>query len=491
MHSAICNKNVKKLYSILHIVNCKTELYKLFLLKVLLVIWIGLSIVGSIHASEPHMEIVRRLAGFGPREYGTEAARKAAEYIQAEFRSFGIRQVTIQRFTQPRNGYNVIAVIPGHDTSRQIVLSAHHDSAPGAPGAYDDAAGVAVLLNLAAYFSTEKPPYTLIFCSFDAEEAGLIGSITYARSLRDQERNRILFMLCLEMMGWEKGYPVIQTLKYEVRRRNRLPNLSTKVRGLLTSYSLASLVMKSADRTNAGLHIGDPFLSPLYQAAIRLLKVRFYGDDFSFILSGIPAVLFTDSSFSAFYPDYHGAGDVPDRVSEHRLQVMSRLIKAIIENASWPSNPHPYTARQEQEYWFAGPLHFNYFLLLFLFVLSQVLLIWWSFYQNHLNFSNGSLLILESVLSAVLFYRFPTSIFVILGLSTFLFLTTELLRLRNWARLIFVHMPQLLLIIFVGMAISEQYLYGTYLSPAETFILVGIFVFSVRRVFLIRSNPAH
>lgn len=436
----------------------------------------------TLHAASSHLKIVEELVAYGQREFGTTADREAAQYIRNQFQSLGISRVVIQPFkSDAKQGYNVVAVVPGRDESHQIILGAHHDSAPGAPGAYDDAAGVSVLLNVAAHFTTMRPPYTLVFCSFDGEEAGLLGSIHFTRRMSDEQRRRTLFMLCMEMMGWEKGYPNLQTIKYEVRKRRGevLPVLS---KGVMSPYSLTSLILSSAEKARVDLSIGDPFLSVLYQPVIRVVKVRFYGDDISFLLSGIPAVMFTDSSFSAFYPDYHQPGDVLKNLSEDRLVQMNRLITTVIHRAKSKHVQHQLTSRQEQEYWILGPIHLNFYSLLALFLISQSLLLWHSLMKGPNRFRFALFVVSETVLSSLLFSLFPTFIFFLLAISAFVYLIFEALHIRHRARLVLIYLPHLLVAIFVATAAYQRYLYGTYLSYPELVLLLTVIVLSYLRI---------
>lgn len=436
----------------------------------------------SLQAASSHLKIVEDLAGRGPREFGTAADREAAQYIRNQFQSYGIVRVAIQPFRiDGKEGYNVVAVIPGRDDSHQIILGAHHDSAPGAPGAYDDAAGVSVLLNVAAHFTTMRPPYTLVFCSFDGEEAGLLGSIHFTRTLPDDQRRRTLFMLCLEMMGWEKGYPNLQTIKYEVRKRGDDAPLG-RSKGVMSPDSLTSLIMSSAKKARVELSIGDPFLSLLYQPVIRVVKVRFYGDDISFLRSGIPAVMFTDSSFSAFYPDYHQPGDVLKNLSEDRLVQMNRLITTVIHRTKLEKSRHQLTSRKEQEYWLLGPIHLNFYSLLALFMISQSLLLWHSLVKGPNRFRFALFVVLETALSSLLFSLFPTFIFFLLAISAFVYLIFEALHIRHRARLVLIYLPHLLVAIFVATAAYQRYLYGTYLSYPELVLLLVVIILSYIRI---------
>jgi hypothetical protein len=241
--------------------------------------------------------------------------------------------------------------------------------------------------------------------------------------------------------------------------------------------------MTSARKADTDLSIGDPFLSLLYQPVIRVVKVRFYGDDASFLLGGIPAVMFTDSSFSAFYPDYHQAGDLPKNVSEDRLVQMNRLITTVIHRTRRHDLAvHALTDRIEQEYWILGPVHLNFWAFLVLFLLSQSFLFWYSLQHGPNLFRFALFLILETAISAFLFYRFPTFIFFLFTFSALIYFVTEALHFRHKARLILVYLPHLLVAIFVLAAAKQRYLYGTYFRLPEMLLLLIVIVLSYLRL---------
>lgn len=80
--------------------------------------------------------------------------------------------------------YNVVGMLPGRDTARQLLICAHHDhlgiDRTGVlyPGADDNASGVAVLLEVARSMTATggTPPISIWFVSFSGEEEGLLGS---------------------------------------------------------------------------------------------------------------------------------------------------------------------------------------------------------------------------------------------------------------------------------------------------------------------------
>lgn len=72
---------------------------------------------------------------------------------------------------------NVVATLPGQ-TGHEIVVSCHLDTAPGAPGAIDNASGAQVMMDVARRLAAGPAPRkTFRFVAFGAEEYFLLGSI--------------------------------------------------------------------------------------------------------------------------------------------------------------------------------------------------------------------------------------------------------------------------------------------------------------------------
>jgi hypothetical protein len=83
----------------------------------------------------------------------------------------------------PGSSGNLIARIPGLDTSKAVILGAHIDS-PNSPGALDDGSGCAVLMEVARVLNEARtqPPVDLYLAWFGSEEIGLYGSAYFANS---------------------------------------------------------------------------------------------------------------------------------------------------------------------------------------------------------------------------------------------------------------------------------------------------------------------
>ncbi|HWH01569.1 MAG TPA: M20/M25/M40 family metallo-hydrolase [Pilimelia sp.] len=155
---------------------------------------------------------VRRLAGFGTRHTlssqddpvrGIGAAR---DWIYATMRRYaaasgGRMSVELQTYVQqpaPRIPVatpitNVVATLRGAVSPERIyVVTGHYDSRASdvmdatsdAPGANDDASGVAVVMELARVLATRRLNATVVFAAVAGEEQGLYGSTYLAQQYR-------------------------------------------------------------------------------------------------------------------------------------------------------------------------------------------------------------------------------------------------------------------------------------------------------------------
>lgn len=86
-----------------------------------------------------------------------------------------------------------------------ILIVAYYDSVPAGPGAGDDGAGVASLLEIAALIRNEPLSKPIIFLFSDGEEAGLLGAASFVRT--DPHAKDVAFAINLEARG--TGGPAI------------------------------------------------------------------------------------------------------------------------------------------------------------------------------------------------------------------------------------------------------------------------------------------
>lgn len=115
------------------------------------------------------------------------------------------------RIPQAASLTNIVATLPGTDpdpSARTLVVSAHYDSRAtnpldvtgAAPGADDDASGVAAVLELAHVLSRHKFAATIVFLAVAGEEQALNGSTHWAKAARERSAD-IEAMLDNDIIG--------------------------------------------------------------------------------------------------------------------------------------------------------------------------------------------------------------------------------------------------------------------------------------------------
>ncbi|HVD77946.1 MAG TPA: M28 family metallopeptidase [Vicinamibacteria bacterium] len=305
------------------------------------------------------------LAALGPHPWGSPRALAAAQYVAVQLRDAGLADVRLQDFdTGGIHGINVVGRLPGPG-AEFVVIGAHHDSAPGAPGAYDDGGGVGVVIEAARVLARRSRSRALVFVTWDGEEAWSTGHATttgsraFIKQLGANVRDMVV-AVDVEMCGWKGGTPAIHPVPYaDPLRPGRYH--------VVPAWAVAA-ALRGARSAGAPLTVGDPRLSWLYQPAVRTLRVKYYGDDLSFVEAGLPALFLSDSSFTAFYPWYHQPTDTPDRIEAPALARMGQAVLGIVDELSRVKRG-PATEAQ----WFAAFGHaFSWPILVALALLSVI-----------------------------------------------------------------------------------------------------------------------
>jgi aminopeptidase YwaD len=110
----------------------------------------------------------------------TVSARSGLKLLQ---NPGAIVRMKIATRRSPSHSANVIARLKGKIPER-IVFCAHYDTKVDTPGAYDNAAGVGVLLTLAELLSQRNHRHTMEWVAFTGEEGAGLGDMEYARNTR-------------------------------------------------------------------------------------------------------------------------------------------------------------------------------------------------------------------------------------------------------------------------------------------------------------------
>lgn len=97
---------------------------------------------------------------------------------------------------------NIIAEIKGNTFSNEvIVITAHYDSVMYSKGVYDNASGSVLILKLYNYFLANPPKRTVRFIWCGSEERGLLGSKAYVNSLTEEELDKIILNINVDVAG--------------------------------------------------------------------------------------------------------------------------------------------------------------------------------------------------------------------------------------------------------------------------------------------------
>lgn len=105
------------------------------------------------------------------------------------------------------HGANLVATLPGRETDA-VVAVAHLDTVWDSPGADDNAAGLAVLMETARLLASRAMRRTVILAAPDFEEIGLIGSRELVAWLR--ARHRVRAAIVFDPIGYMDPNPNTQ-----------------------------------------------------------------------------------------------------------------------------------------------------------------------------------------------------------------------------------------------------------------------------------------
>lgn len=256
---------------------------------------------------------IERLAGdIGPREATSAAFSAAADLVEERLADLGYT-VDTERVDVPEGNSwgtpvdagrsrNVIADPPGfEDTEPHVVVGAHLDTIPVAPGAEDNASGVSVLLELARLAAAEPAGLPVRFIAFGAEEPRgsgdsmhHFGSQQHVADLSGAEREAVRGMVALDRVGV---------------RSSAVPVCS----------ALASGNDLRGDLRRAARSVDMP---------TRACSQNTTSDHWSYAKTGIPAVRLG----SVPYDEYHSERDTPDVIDRRQIDRVGSLMWAWLQS---------------------------------------------------------------------------------------------------------------------------------------------------------------
>ena len=324
---------------------------------------------------------VRKLVSFGTRNTlsvqdnparGIGAAR---DWLKSEFESIarttgGRMTVELQSYTQeamppPRGRIpqptvitNVVATLRGtkeDSAARMYVVSGHYDSmctSPtdatcDAPGANDDASGVAAVVEMARVMSRREFDATIVFMAVAGEEQGLLGATHYAEQAKQKNLN-IEAMFTNDIVGNSLG-------GNGVRDRTSVRVFSEGVPSSETPEEAATRRSTGGENDSASRQLAR-FIKEIGAAYMPAFKVHTIyrrdrylrgGDHIPFLERGFAAVRFTETNED--YTHQHQNvrtengivyGDLPEFVDYGYIAQVARLNAAALATlARAPARP--------------------------------------------------------------------------------------------------------------------------------------------------------
>lgn len=122
---------------------------------------------------------------------------------------------------------------------------AHLDSVANAPGANDNASGVAGVLELARILKSQQSVREVRFALLGAEEIGLVGAYSYVANLSDEELSKIVAVYNMDMIGTSWGDESILIAWTSNGQRNIVTDTAIAAGARLTSAVLPSRTTRS------------------------------------------------------------------------------------------------------------------------------------------------------------------------------------------------------------------------------------------------------
>lgn len=318
---------------------------------------------------------MQKLASFGTRgnfsdpdrdDRGIGAARR---WISDQFRNYSPRlEVSFDPYKVQKQGtrilrdvevVNVVAVLPGTtQPDKRIIVSGHYDSlnivrkpdapeltpegnepaaddiidfeksaeAP-APGVTDNAAGAALVLELARVMSQYRFEKTIVFIAFAGEEIGLVGSSLYAAKAKEH-KEQIEAVLNNDVIG--------VAVAGDGHAESGVVHVFSEEPADSPSRELARYIRETAQR-----------YVPAFKAEPVFRQDRFArgGDHSPFNANGFAAVRFTSAAENLGIQ--HTANDTFDKSSPEYATLVTRVNGAVLASLAL-APPVPETTREIQ-----------------------------------------------------------------------------------------------------------------------------------------------
>lgn len=261
------------------------------------------------------------------------------------------------RISRPVTMKNVLGILQGDPSDNRVLLISGHldsrnsdvmDSVGVAPGANDDASGVAVVIELARVMSQKKFPCTIIFMAVQGEEQGLVGARHMAGKLKSEGAN-LIAMLNNDIVGNSVASETGDKNDKTVRAFSEMiPSFETDEQTAVRNSLKSENDSPSRQLARYIKEIAEPYLKG-FSVTLNARPDRFLrgGDHTPFNQLGFTAVRFTE--FNENFTHQHQNirmenniqyGDLPEFVDfAYAANVASVNLAALASLAKAPMQP--------------------------------------------------------------------------------------------------------------------------------------------------------
>lgn len=259
---------------------------------------------------------VEALAIDGGRPVGSDGHKRARAHLIQRLHSLGLEPAISQSFELPftptnhdPNYVNLAARLLGQNSDlAPIALVAHYDTCGATPGADDNAAAIAILLQVAECLRTNIPKRDIWIVFPDAEEPPnfLTEDMGSTRFFTEQlpSDQEILFSIVLDLCGHETSIPTCEDVLV--------------VSGIETSNVLAKVVESQGT-------------SPEDNLRIIPTQTSYIGDlsDYHVLRNQKRPYLFLSCGE---WEHYHGPGDTPEKLNYEKMEGIVDYIISVVNS---------------------------------------------------------------------------------------------------------------------------------------------------------------
>ena len=246
------------------------------------------------------------------RSTGSQGHTEAKQYLIDRLSTLSVEPYKGEGFeigyhTSGQDYSNVVAIIEGKDPDlAPVLLGAHYDAVEGTPGADDNAAAVAILLDVAGKLEPHTFRRSVIFAFFDAEEPPnfLSTSMGSIRFFEDQREDDIHCAIIMDLVGHDVPMQGFEDLVFVTGMESN-PGLADTIESVLPFDGIRVLPLLNE-------YVGD------------------LSDHHIFRVNEVPYLFLS----CGIWAHYHRDTDTPDKLNYSKAGTIAELVASLAEDIS-------------------------------------------------------------------------------------------------------------------------------------------------------------